>query len=405
MTEENVTYNLTIQNLDDYVDYKDAENDLESNYEQDSFNNDIMKLYEDHKKNGTGVKPSEIQNNNRPISSYHRGMSGTKREEENETNNENPNIDTIIDRFGRFIHKNKISQNVFMDNPQIFCNLEDFSDLFKKIKFEISQGEISLLFNNNNPSINEGFILGQKFLDNYSNVIWQQTQPVSNNSPRNTYNFDIKKINEEFASLKNDVFDIVEKVSRTKSSMKMKRTVISAVDQNSKKILKNPNADLRPLSNINMLKNNLIPDHKFDKKNTQPRIKPASAYPNFKSFLKDTQKKKQAEEEIMRLAIEKRNRENEKDCIKKMSEANQYAEELGVPKSYSAYMDESEGMLLCRIYDKETRKTYDIDFKKFIFEWKKLKKLINVKFNLIFSKKNKQNTIKTQTKINLKQKK
>ena len=47
-------FNEEEQNIDDLVDYNDFDsNDLNSNNEdqEDSFNNDIMKFYEDHKKN------------------------------------------------------------------------------------------------------------------------------------------------------------------------------------------------------------------------------------------------------------------------------------------------------------------------------------------------------------------
>jgi hypothetical protein len=83
---------------------------------------------------------------------------------------------------------------------------------------------------------------------------------------------------------------------------------------------------------------------------------------------------------MIRLTLEKRNRENDKESIKKMAEANQFAEDLRIPKSYSAYLDESEGILLCRVYDKENEKFEDIDMKKFNFEWKKLKKLVAVNY-------------------------
>ena len=36
------------QNIDDLLDYKFDKNDVDSNYDQDSFNQEIMKYYEVH---------------------------------------------------------------------------------------------------------------------------------------------------------------------------------------------------------------------------------------------------------------------------------------------------------------------------------------------------------------------
>lgn len=54
-------------------------------------------------------------------------------------------------------------------------------------------------------------------------------------------------------------------------------------------------------------------------------------------FLQESTKKKLAEEEKLRITIEKRNKEFEKDCIKKMTEANQLSEELGKNLAFSAF--------------------------------------------------------------------
>jgi hypothetical protein len=60
------------QNIDDLVDYNDFDSkDLDSKDDLDSFNNDILKFYEDHKKNMNG-KTNEVNNAQRPISSYQR---------------------------------------------------------------------------------------------------------------------------------------------------------------------------------------------------------------------------------------------------------------------------------------------------------------------------------------------
>ena len=83
-------------------------------------------------------------------------------------------------------------------------------------------------------------------------------------------------------------------------------------------------------SGINSVNTTLIPKSSLGTK----RI--ASA----KSYLKETLKKKHLEKELIRLKIEKRNKEFEKESINKMSEANILAEKLNILKSFSAYNDE-----------------------------------------------------------------
>lgn len=59
-----------------------------------------------------------------------------------------------------------------------------------------------------------------------------------------------------------------------------------------------------------------------------------------KSYLKETIKKQNLEKELIRLNIEKKNKENEKEYIKKMTEANQLCLKLNIMKSFSALNDE-----------------------------------------------------------------
>ncbi len=48
---------------------------------------------------------------------------------------------------------------------------------------------------------------------------------------------------------------------------------------------------------------------------------------------------------MIKLTIDKRDKEFQRDCVKKMVLANEYAEKLGVPKSYSAYSEEGKILL------------------------------------------------------------
>lgn len=59
-----------------------------------------------------------------------------------------------------------------------------------------------------------------------------------------------------------------------------------------------------------------------------------------KSYLKENLKKQHLEKELIRLEIEKRNKEFERECLGKMHEANELCFKLNLQKSYSAYNDE-----------------------------------------------------------------
>ena len=158
--------------FDEYLeDYKDFESDLESN-QNDSFANNIDKIYEDHKKN-TGIN-SEAQNVNRPVSSYQRVLSANSKKERplsshtNTNNNNTTTPDKIINRLTKHIKINNISENAFIqDNRDIYLDKEEFQKLFKAINFEIKDSEVTYLFNLNNPSASTGYIQGKFFLKNY----------------------------------------------------------------------------------------------------------------------------------------------------------------------------------------------------------------------------------------------
>ena len=80
---------------------------------------------------------------------------------------------------------------------------------------------------------------------------------------------------------------------------------------------------------------------------------------------------------MIKLTIEKRDKEFQRECVRKMVLANDYAEVLKIPKSYSAYCEEGDSTILCRVYDKNTKNFEDINLKQFLIEFKKLQKLIN----------------------------
>jgi hypothetical protein len=213
-------------------------------------------------------------------------------------------------------------------------------------------------------------------------------------------------VNEEFKQMQNEILDIVNEESRPKSQSKIpKRPVLSSINQkvsnkNSdiKNLVENKNTNtntntnptnkiLQRLSNkvesgISRPKTSVIESNKHtvnkSSSNTSTVSKVIKPRDNSHKYLQQTLLKKKAEEEMVRLALERKNKEIEKDCIQKMSQANIYAEEFAIPKSYSAFKDEIDGTIMCRILDKNTKRTVDVELKQFLLEWKKLHKLHRV---------------------------
>ena len=95
------------------------------------------------------------------------------------------------------------------------------------------------------------------------------------------------------------------------------------------------------------------------------------------NYLKQTLQRHQLEDEMIRLTIDKRDKEFQRDCVKKMVLANEYAEKLGIQKSFSAYSEEGEPTIICRVFSKNVKEFKDINLKQFLIEFKKLEKLIN----------------------------
>jgi hypothetical protein len=282
-----------------------------------------MKIYEDHKKNV--VKPSEIQNLLRPISSYHRYMSGKREETEGDFN-----LESFINKFNGHLSKFKIKKNDFIDNPDIFFDKKEFHKLFKNIRYEIGNNELQELFSFRNSSADEGYILGKTFLNNF-NFKWTE-EFESRKHEQTIPNSHLIQINQEFKSLKEEVLEIIEKEIRSKSTAK--------VPINQRKV--KSSIGIRPLTQT---KPQLT--EQSQKVTDNPNLLEKGKISNFDKALSKRQhsshlfnaykKKKQAEEEFMRIEILKRNIEYEKECIRKMNEADMLANELGVMKAYTAY--------------------------------------------------------------------
>ena len=134
-------------------------------------------------------------------------------------------------------------------------------------------------------------------------------------------------------------------------------------------------------SKLNNNNNNIKINNKSkDTKKTELIKKRRTPRKSAHQLIKETLIKKKAEDELMKLSIDKRDKEFERDCIIKMNEANSICEKLNVPVSYTVYIsDDHEGNLMCRLYNRLTMTTSDINLKQFMFDYKKLKKQIKIK--------------------------
>jgi hypothetical protein len=272
-------------------------------------------------------------------------------------------ITKISQRFSNYVKQRKISKNDFCDNPSIYLDVNDFNDLFKKVKFDITKHESKTLFFHKNPNSDEGYILVKSFFDSFP-INWHEKEVVKEEIIKDLPN--LVKINNEFKSIHDEVMQIVKKEEeRAASSKKVSlnsahvRNVHNLRSGSSKPklgtVIIRPNTTIQSKPNVYSTGEIEFKPHKMTK------------------FLVETTKKKQAEEEMLRVALEKRNKENEKEFLKKITEANQICQELNIQKAFSAFI-EPYGNLMCKVYNKETNETYEIDYRKFVIEIRKLKK-------------------------------
>ncbi len=108
-----------------------------------------------------------MQNLNRPISSYHR--QNGKRDEidcKSDNNMELVTPESLISKLNSHINKNKLKKSDLLDNSCIYLDMDDFKELFKRIRFETNQNELNCLFKFRNNSFDEGYLYGKAFLEN-----------------------------------------------------------------------------------------------------------------------------------------------------------------------------------------------------------------------------------------------
>ncbi len=158
-------------------------------------------MYEDHKKN-TNTK-NDNRPNHRPISSYLRNL-----EKRDNSIDEKFNPNETISRLSQFIVRNNITVVQFCENPDLFLDFDAFKDIFKNIRFDISNNEANFLFSLENKFLKEGFILMKNFLKTHENSLnWckQKTNEIVTNE------YKIKKLNDEFKTLHRDILTIITK--------------------------------------------------------------------------------------------------------------------------------------------------------------------------------------------------
>ena len=378
---------------------KEQNKDSKLSSKDDSINKQMQEIYDKHKK--------ETQTNQRPQSKYHRdrGQSG---KQENKKENEPIEIDeeTIINKINAHFNKKQITKKEFSDNQNVFLPLDEFFELFKNIHLDLSNEEINYLFNNKNPNKDDGYIYFNTFIDNYNFEFYpgestlinkSNTEQNKNESSHSNYTSLLLNkpdkitpaIQNEFSSFKNDILNIVEESKKPQTAKKKLPPIKEGSHRDSKV---KPNDKKTSKIEKNIFNENKDNNLNFDKSKKQIRRKPQSAYkamngskaqtnPNQKkhkvNYLKQTLQRQMLEEEMIKLTIDKRDKEFQRDCVKKMVLANEYAEKLGVPKSYSAFSEEGENTIICRVFSKTIKDYKDINLKQFLIEFKKLEKSIN----------------------------
>jgi len=321
---------------------------------------------------------------NRPISSYHRQNGKRDEIDCKSSDNFDINLDNLISRLNNHIKKYKFKKSDILDNSTIYLDLDDFKEIFKRIRFEINQSELNSLFKYKNNSYEEGYIYGNVFLENCNLQELTLTEKTleehkyENNIGGRINKIDFKEINNQLKLIQNEVNDIVKmdsnsankrvltgnkifqnKFDTRKNSAKniSYRDNISSSNTSEIKnttfaiskyldLIKFIKLNYFYLDNKNIQKNNANAPHLLPSLNPNPYItrpKSSAASKKIKSartYLKETIKKQQLEKELLKLNIEKRNKENEREYIKKMTEANQLSIKLNLMKTYSAYHDE-----------------------------------------------------------------
>ena len=367
----------------------------------DSINKKMNEMYAQHKK--------EAQTNQRPQSKYHRDrvQSGKKEKEQKKTEPQEIDENALLQKINEHFDKRQITKKEFSDNQNVFLPLDEFFELFKNIHLDLSDDEINYLFTNKNPNKNDGYIYFNTFLDNYEFKFYPGESTLINKSNTDNQsqhsNYTSLLLNKperitpaiqnEFNIFKNDILNIVEE-SKNPHQIKKRLPPLKKENQSghekqsSKKLSQNRSSSRREEGKNTFLEKEIS---KTQSKETIPKKKPQSAFKvtnNSKAGIHATQKKPKVnylkqtlqrmmlEDEMVKLTIDKRDKEFQRDCVKKMVLANEYSEKLGLPESYSAFSEEGENTIICRVFTKTVKDYKDINLKQFLIEFKRLEKLL-----------------------------
>lgn len=377
---------MSEKGIEESIDYNDFESDNDENQDKendpDSFQNNLEKLYEDHKK--TVNKASELQNPNRPISSYQRLMSANSKTDEQHQNSQqltgglNSNsIPTILSRLNAHIEKNNIKEEVMFENKEMFIDITEFAAMFKRIDFELTKHEVQLLFSENNPTLTEGYISGSFFFKQYKEALNIKKEITSftyeeikvnhshsDVSHKEEKTSQVKLIDQaqssklsnvqeigKFKEYQNEILSLIENQEKKDSEDRHKRMqsarILSVIPSNKRKLApltavnRNTSKNAKPL--LSALSRKPITNNGLSARPKTSMIaipKKKSPVKSARQLMMETLRKKEAEEELIKLAIEKRKKEFERDCILKMTEANEICEKLRIPLSYTVYISE-----------------------------------------------------------------
>ena len=363
-----------MKNIEQEQDQEQAK-DSKLSSKDDSINKKMQEMYAQHKK--------EVQTNQRPQSKYHRDRVQSGKKEEKEQNQEEPKeIDenALLQKINEHFEKRQITKKEFSDNQNVFLPLDEFFELFKNIHLDLKDEEINYLFNNKNPNKNDGYIYFNTFLDNYDLLLTKQEKIIT------------PAVQNEFNLFKNDILNIVEESKNPHAKNQLPPLKKEHPQKSgSRRTSQNNTSARKDEKKIPLLEKEVSKTQTKESNTTKRKPQSAMKINNYSktgaiptekkkhkvNYLKQTLQRMQLEEEMIRLTIDKRDKEFQRDCVKKMVLANEYAEKLNIPKSYSAYSEEGENTIICRVFSKTVKDFKDINLKQFLIEFKKLEKLIN----------------------------
>ena len=178
---------------------------------QDSFNKDLQKIYEEHKKSETKVphRPISSYTANRNFNQANKEMDSVKQvknkpqsaqatksnnnsknssskdkqnknNDKNTKNNNDIGIEDLLNDLNSFLLLHKIKKSDFIDNPNVFLTFEDFIDVFKQIHYTLPKKYLKVLFNYNNPEgAKENYVLMTNFI---KNLTFYKIEGIGNDS-------------------------------------------------------------------------------------------------------------------------------------------------------------------------------------------------------------------------------